>query len=207
MEENMKRLMLFLFLSLLTGCAIFQQTAENNIAPQLLMQYPLPALTQPSYRPNLKIEMDLYIMEDGSVGKVNLIKGSGDNDWDSLAIKSIFNWKYSPAHVDHHFVKIWLHQEALVQSKYPEYLVLTEILCPTLDNANSIYTALQNGKNFDELSALKSVLLDKDTASNLGKVDIHLYPEYIFSELSYLEKEQFTKPLKYGDKYVIFIRK
>jgi hypothetical protein len=207
MEDNMKRLMLFLFLSLLTGCSLLQQTAENNFAPQLLMQYPLPTITRAIYRPNLKIEMDLYILEDGSVGKVKFVNGSGDKDWDSLAVESILKWKYSPAHVDHHSVKIWLHQVAVVQYQDPEYLVLAEILCPTLEEADSIYLALQNGKNFDELIALKSDLPDKDIACNLGKVNIRLYPGYIFSELSYLEKEQYTKPLKYGDKYVIFMRK
>jgi hypothetical protein len=167
------------------------------------MQYPLPIVTRAIYRPNLKIEMDLLILKDGSVGQVKFIKGSGDKEWDSLAAETILKWKYSPAHVDHHSVKIWIHQVAVVEFQNPKYLVLSEILCPTLEEADSIYTSLENGKDFNGLTAMP----DDDKNVDLGKVDIHLFPENISSELVYLEKDQYTKPLKFGDNYVIFKRK
>jgi TonB family protein len=207
MEDNMKRFMFFLLLSLLTGCSLLQQTTENNFAPQLLIQSPLPVVTQAIARPNLKIEMDLFILKDGSVGKVKLVNGSGDKVWDSLAVETILKWKYSPAQVDHHSVNIWLHQIAIVEYMDPKYLVLAEIICPTVEEADSIYAALENGKNFDDLAAFQSALPDHEKNGDLGNVDIRLYPEHIRSELSYLEKDQYTKPLKYGYKYVIFKRK
>lgn len=203
----MKRLILFLCFGFLTGCSLLQNTTENNFAPQLLLQSPLPAVTHAIAKPNLKIEMDLLILEDGSVGKVRFITGSGDQVWDSLATESILQWKYSPAHVDHHSVKIWLHQVAVVEFMDPQYVLLAEILCPTLEDADSIYAALENGKNFDELAALHKTLSNYEKNGDLGKVDIHLYPKNIRSEISYLSRDQYTRPLKYGDKYVIFKRK
>ena len=203
----MKRLILFLGLLFLTGCSIFQPTADNNVAPQLLIEYPLPIVTRAIARPNLQIEMDLLILEDGSVGKVNLISGSGDKVWDSLAVQTVLKWKYSSAHVDHHNVKIWLHQVALVEYRDPQYVFLAEILCPTLEEADSVYTDLENGKDFDELADLHAALPDHEKNGDIGKVDIRLYPEHIRTQLAYLGKDKYTKPLKYGDKYIIFKRK
>ncbi len=203
----MKRLVFFLSLIFLTGCSFFQQTTENNFAPQLLMQYPLPVITSSVYKLNFKIEMDLYIKEDGTVGKVKFVKSSGDKEWDSLAAESILKWKYSPARVDNHSINIWFHQSAVVEYQDPKYLFLSEIICPSLEEADTIYTALENGRNFDELAALQTLLYDHDRAGDLGKIDICLYPKNIRTELSYLEKDQYTKPLKYGDNYVIFKRK
>jgi hypothetical protein len=187
----------------LSGCSVIQRTTENNYAPQLLVQYPLPTVTGPILKPDFKIEMNLYIQEDGSVGKVVFIKGSGDNVWDSLAMESVLKWKYSPAHVDHHNVKIWLNQVALVEIQNPKYLMLAEIVCPTLDEADSVYTSLENGKDYNGFTAMP----DDDKNIDLGKVDIHLFPHNISSELVYLEKDEYTKPLKFGDSYVIFKRK
>jgi hypothetical protein len=147
--------------------------------------------------------MNLYILEDGSVGQVKFIKGIGDEVWDSLAAESVLKWKYSPAHVDHHNVKIWLRQTAVVQLQNPKYLVLAEIICPTQVEADSIYISLENGKDFNGFTAMP----DDDKNVDLGKVDINLFPQNISAELAYLEKDQYTKPLKYGDKYVIFKRK
>ena len=202
----MKRLIFFLGLLFLTGCSMFQPTADNNVAPQLLIQDPLPIVKRDIAKPNLRIEMDLLILEDGSVGKVNFISGSGDKEWDSLAAKTVLNWKYSPAHVDHHTVKIWMHQVAVVEYADPEYVALAEILCPTLEEADSVYTALENGKDFDELVSMQKAP-EGGKIGDLGKVDIRLYPQHIRSELAFLTKDRYTKPLKYGDNYVIFKRK
>ncbi len=203
----MKRLIFLLCLVFLAGCSCFQHTTENNTAPQLLFQYPLPAVPNrifiSDFKPVIKIEMNLYILEDGSVGQVKFIKGIGDEVWDSLAAESVLKWKYSPAHVDHHNVKIWLRQTAVVQLQNPKYLVLAEIICPTQVEADSIYISLENGKDFNGFTAMP----DDDKNVDLGKVDINLFPQNISAELAYLEKDQYTKPLKYGDKYVIFKRK
>ena len=110
MENNQWRMIstiFFLGLIFLTGCSIFQPIADTNVAP-LLLQYPLPIVPRSISRPNLQIEMDLFILEDGSVGRVTIINGSGNKTWDSLAAETIMKWKYSPAHVDHHSVKIWM---------------------------------------------------------------------------------------------------
>jgi hypothetical protein len=203
----MKRVIFFICLIFLTGCSLMQQTTENNFAPQLLIQDPLPTVTQQIARSNLRIEMDLYILEDGSVGQVKFVKGSGDKTWDSLAAETILKWKYSPAHVDHHSVKIWLHQVAIVEYLDPQYVFLAEILCPTLEEADSIYTALNDGKDFNELAALQKDLSGLDKNGDLGKVDIRLYPKHIRAEIAYLGRDEYTKPLKYGDRYVIFKRK
>jgi hypothetical protein len=204
----MKQLLLFcMFFTFLTGCSMWQETAESNFAPQLLIQYPLPNISQSIARPNLRLEMDLLILEDGSVGTVKIINGSGNSIWDSLAAETILKWKYSPAHVDHHNIRIWMRQIAIVEYQDPQYLHLAEILCPTIEEADSIYAALENGKNFDELAALQKTLPDFDKNGDLGNVDIRLYPERIRCTLAFLTRESYTKPLKYGDKYVIFKRK
>ncbi|MDR3626529.1 MAG: energy transducer TonB [Ignavibacteriaceae bacterium] len=204
----MKNLILMcICFTFLAGCSFWQETVENNIGPQLLVQYPLPNITFSIARPSLKLEMDMLILEDGSVGKVKMITGSGNSLWDSLAAETILKWKYSPAHVDHHNIRIWMRQIAIVEYQDPQFIQLAEILCPTIEEADSIYAALENGKNFDELAALQKTLPDFDKNGDLGNVDIRLYPERIRHTLAFLTKDSYTKPLKYGDNYVIFKRK
>jgi hypothetical protein len=141
----------------------------------LHIQYPLPDIPSTIHNPDFKIEMNLYIQEDGSVGKVIVIKSSGDNVWDLLAAESVLKWNYSQTHADHHNIKIWLNQVAIVEFRDPKYLVLTKIICPTLEEADSVYKSLKNGIDFEELTAI----FDDDKNVGLVKIDIHLIPQNI----------------------------
>lgn len=183
------------------GCSAVHNTTDN-VAPKLLMQEPLPPASK-SIQANLKLNMDLLINTDGSVGVVRLLNSSGDKEWDSLAIESIRKWKFTPAIVNGKPVAIWLRQSAIVAYMDPKFLSLAEIVCPTFEEADSVYNALLAGNDFSELVAKHSISESKNNNGNIGSVDIRYYPENIRQELISLTDEDFTKPLEFGNQFII----
>lgn len=195
-----------LFIFLLSLFCFWGYSAINNttdnVAPKLLMQEPLPPDSK-SIQANLKLNMDLLINSDGTVGKVRLLNSSGDKEWDSLAINSIRKWKYTPAMINEKPVAIWLRQSAIVAYMDPKFLSLAEIVCPTYEEADSVYNALLTGNDFSKLVAKYSVSDSKNHNGNIGTVDIRYYPENIRQELISLIDENFTKPLEFGNQFII----
>jgi TonB family protein len=201
----MKTLTFSLCLLLLFGCASSQTTVDMSV-PQLLVKYPLPTIPEVISKPNFELEMYMQIAEDGTVLQVEFLKGSGSTDWDSLAVATIKKWRFSPAIVDNKPVSRWLHQKALIKYTNPLYLNLGEILCKSSTEADSVYTYLKNGVNFSELVILHSIAVSRDKNGELGEVNIYQYPEHISNILEHLNVEEFSKPIQYGYKYIIFKR-
>jgi TonB family protein len=201
----MKTLTFSLCLLFLFGCASSQTTVDMSV-PQLLVKYPLPTVPNKAYKPNFEIEMQMLIAENGTVSQVKLLNSSGSNDWDSLAVETIKKWRFSPAIIDNKPVSRWIHQKALVMYTNPLYLNLGEILCKTSSEADSVYTYLKNGVNFSELVMQHSIAVTRDKNGELGEVNIYQYSEQISNILVHLNVDEFTKPIQYGYKYIIFKR-
>ena len=201
----MKLTILFLCLLFLMGCSSMQQMNEGT-APKLLIQSPLPPFPETLTRPVFELETVLFIMEDGTVGKTRMLKGSGDATWDSLALSSIRQWRFTPARMDNKPVGSWFHMQSTLRYANPQLMNLAEILCTTEDEADSVYNAIQQGQNFNELAMRYSVDPSREMSGMLGEVDINLYPENIRKPLNKLSIDGYTKPLQYGDLYAIFKR-
>ncbi len=204
MVKDMKLLFFFLSLVCLWGCSVFQNSTKN-IAPRLLLQQPLPAVSS-KMQPGLKLSMDLYVKTDGTVGAVKLLNTSGDKNWDSLAIESIKKWQFTPAVVDDKDVGIWMRQTVVIEYMDPQIIPLAEIVCPTLEEADSVYEALDKGNDFGDLAVLHSIAKSKEQKGNLGKIDIRRYPENIRQELIKLQADEYTSPMEYGNNYIILKR-
>jgi hypothetical protein len=187
------------------GCSSMQQMNEGT-APKLLIQSPLPPFPETLTRPVFELETVLFIMEDGTVGKTRMLKGSGDATWDSLALSSIRQWRFTPARMDNKPVGSWFHMQSTLRYANPQLMNLAEILCTTEDEADSVYNAIQQGQNFNELAMRYSVDPSREMSGMLGEVDINLYPENIRKPLNKLSIDGYTKPLQYGDLYAIFKR-
>jgi hypothetical protein len=201
----MKLTILFLSLLFLMGCSSMQQMYEGT-APKLLIQSPLPPFPESLTRPVFELETVLFIMEDGTVGKTRMLKGSGDATWDSLALSSMRQWRFTPARMDNKPVGSWFHMQSTLRYANPQLMNLAEILCTTEDEADSVYNAIEQGQNFNELAMRYSVDPSREMSGMLGEVDINLYPENIRKPLNKLSINGYTKPLQYGDLYAIFKR-
>ncbi len=201
----MKQAILFFCLCCLVGCSSMPYATDAS-APQLLIQYPLPPAPESMRQPEFQIDMILFILEDGSVGKAKLLKGIDDPTWDTLAVATIKQWRFAPARMDNRPISTWFRLKTTVQSASPVNMSLAEILCTNVDVADSIYELLKQGKDFSELAIKYSVSPSRDKKGMLGEVNINIYPENIRKTIGSLLPNDFTKPVKYGDLWAIFKR-
>jgi len=187
------------------GCFPIQQISESD-APQLLFQSPLPALPTSIEKLPSEISLAVFVLENGTVEQVRFSKSSGSNEWDSLAVSAIKQWRFSPARLNSKPFSTWYHLRAPLHYASPLLFSLAEILCVTKEIADSIYEALDQGKEFSKLAKQYSIDTSRDNHGIIGEVDVYCYPENIRSTLKGLDIEDYTKPLLYGNHYVIFKR-
>ena len=82
----------------LIGCSSMEKLNDAS-APRLLIQFQLPPIPETIQRPTFNLDVVMFIMEDGTVGQTRMLKGSGDAEWDSLAMASIKQWRFAPARI------------------------------------------------------------------------------------------------------------
>jgi hypothetical protein len=189
----------------LIGCVPPQHLSDPSI-PQVLVHYPLPAIPVSIENPPTELSMALFITSEGAVTKVWLTKGSCGPTWDSLAIQTIMRWQFVPARVSDKPISTWYHLRAPIRYMKPVSLLLAEIVCNTQEMIDSMYGELKAGHDFSELAALHSVVPSHEHYGIIGEVNIFCYPEVIQTDLTTLGPDEFTPPLKYGERFIIFKR-
>jgi PPIC-type PPIASE domain len=200
----MKQLLLLLGLAL-SGC-IASQPSESYIAPKLIDQEPFPALP-----PNLVIyrqdfHMKLQVGADGTVLHVFFDHWSGDPEWDSIAVQRIRHWRFSPGMYNGTPVKLWVDLHACVRCEEPVMMAVEEIMCPTRQIADSVYTLLRSGSDFETLASACSIAPSRPHGGRLGEVDIHRFPDVVHNALMDIKSNEFTAPLAVGNYYCIYKR-
>ncbi|MDR3667269.1 MAG: energy transducer TonB [Ignavibacteriaceae bacterium] len=201
----MKCLIILICLIIFAGCSSIQQTTITQ-APVLLIQHPFPSVPPTLSRPDQLIEANIYLNKDGSVFDVILKKGSGIKAWDSIAVKTIRTWEYSPMLVDNKPVVCWVHQKIKVRIAEPVLYSLSALLFPSYEIADSFYNTLLGGNKFDEVANSISKVPKLGKYIDIGEVDIYQYAEPIRNRISDLDKGEFTKPIKFDNNYIIFKR-
>lgn len=198
----MKHILLLVCVGGLLGCASVEQTI-NTSKPRLLFQLPLPEFPKSITSPPSKLDIALLVAEDGSVLEAQLLKSSGDDNWDTEAKLTMLQWKFSPAYKNNKPIQLWLRLKAHVKYEEPIIISLAEILCETSEKADSIYKALKEGQDFGKLAEEHSIALTRNNKGLVGKVNLHSYTKEIKQALHNLSKDNFTQPLQYGDYYII----
>lgn len=201
----MKPLVVLLSLPLFAACTSTQEVADLTL-PELIVQYPFPAFPYPISSTHFRIEFKILVNEDGSVRMAELLNGSGNISWDLATVETIKTWRYTPALYKNKPMKLWLKQTAVVQFSEPQFVTLSEIVCPTKELADSIHSLLMRGNPFEEMASLHSIAVSREQKGSLGKVNIMIYPSAIKNVLAELNDDQITPPMKLGDRYVIYKR-
>lgn len=201
----MKVIIFCLGTACLIGCLPFQQTGEPE-APQLIFQVPLPVIPESDQKLPSEISLTIFVLENGTVEQVRFSKSSETEEWDSLAVLAIKQWRFTPARLNNKPYNTWYHMRAPLHYTAPLFLTLAEITCATEETADSIYDALDQGREFSDLVKLYSLDTSRENHGIIGEVNIYCYPEHIRHSLTRLDIEDYTKPILYGDKYVIFKR-
>jgi TonB family protein len=199
----MKPTLFLVCLFIIAGCSSMKQWSDGSV-PKLLIQTPLPPVPETLGRPLFELETVLFVMEDGTVGRTRMLKGSGDAAWDSLALSAMKQWRFSPARIDNKPVGSWFHMQSTLRYASPQIFNLAEILCTSEEEADSVYELIDQDQDFNELAMRFSVDPSREMGGKLGEVDINLYPENIRKALSKLPFNDYTEPMPYGDLYVIF---
>ncbi len=202
----MKIFLLLIYITIISGCSIFKPEETNPTEPQLLKQSALPPIPESLFYESFEFYCEMLIREDGSVERARLLKGSGDVVWDSLAAISLLDWKFSPALSDGKPMKVLVRRKVSVVFSESEKILLAEALFKTSSEADSAYIALLNGEDFVRIVMKYSISPSKDKYGFLGKVDIQFYSRDISRALARLSENEFTKPLPYGEHYIIFMR-
>ena len=201
----MKCLVLCLCVGCFIGCSSTQKTADIS-APRLLIHQPLPLLPESINKPPSLLDLSMLIGENGSVIEVQLLSSSGSASWDSLATATMRQWRFVPAREKDKPISTWLRLQASVQYETPHYVSLVEMLCTTQEEADTAYNALEQGRDFGDLVMQYSTAPSRNKKGALGEIDINCYPENIRRILGQLRVDKYTRPIKFGDKYIIFMR-
>lgn len=202
----MNKIIIFLCFTLLSGCSIFQFEEPYLVQPKLVKQTALPPITQFTHGNKYEFDCQLVITEHGDVESVKILTSSGNVVWDSLAELSILNWKFTPALMNNKPVRLFIRRKLVVMYEEPVYLSLAEIQINDYNLADSVYEALKAGADFSEIAAKFSVSPSRELKGYIGKIDIKHYAKEISEVLAKLEIGEITKPLKFGDSYIIFKR-
>ena len=196
----------FICTLLLSGCSIFQPSESFIIQPRLLKQSALPPIKQSLYEDSFEFYCEMNINENGDVTKVKIFNQAKDPIWDSLATLSMLNWKFSPAIINGEASNIVVRRKFKVIFQKPAFMQLAEIQLYDIQLSDSLYKLLLGGADFFELARLFSLTYTSDKHGMLGDVDINFFSEEIQKNLKDLDEGDFTKPLKYGDRFIIFKR-
>ena len=202
----MKKLTFLICLALIAGCSSIQTERALIKEPELLKQAALPLIPQSIYRQDMDLVSDILVLADGTVERASFQKSSGDKDWDALAIASILKWKFTPAMYNGKSIKLLIRRKIKIQFAEPLFMNLAEIVFASLKQANSAYEDLIAGKNFSELVSKYSISPSRFNNGLLGETNIQNYSKNISSALSDLNEGEFSKPIPYGQNYVIFKR-
>jgi|YelNatPaOPRAMG01_1025707.scaffolds.fasta_scaffold04726_9 TonB family protein len=202
----MKTIILFALATLLGGCSLFNPREDEITPPKLLESYRLPVVPISISDNYFELRTQMTIEKDGTVYNVSLLNSSGDKSWDSAAIASMMKWKYSPAYFNGKPIKTIVHQTIKIKFADPIYMLLGEVLCNSINEADSVYKALEYGEDFSKVALKYSISSSRSNGGIIGKIDIRRYPEEIQHILMNLGENRFTHPISYGDKYIIFKR-
>ena len=88
----------------------------------------------------------------------------------------------------------------------PKVFSLAEIQLDNIDDADSVYRALLNGADFTSLVLIYSTSNSRANNGLIGNVNVKHFSDKISLALSQLKEGEFTKPLSYGEHYLIFKR-
>ncbi len=206
MKHVIKYAAALIFCILLFSCSSMQMTGDEITGPELIDQYPLPPLPSSIQEPTITINLKLFITKDGSVQNVIVNDGRVDKKWLELAKASILKWKYLPAHVSNKPISIWIYQRTIINIVPPKFFFLAEIQFDSLETAQKVYSLLKEDKNFEELARNYSTMSSGKLNGQPTKVNVMNYPTKIRDKIMELNYDDFTVPLKYNGKYVIFKR-
>ena len=202
----MKNLIVLFLAAFLFSCSAVKEFQQKPM-PVLISQDQFPLI--PDYENSAPISMEavLHILEDGTVDDVHILKGTADTGWNVQSAATMKHWRFLPAMVNDKPAAIWYNMQIVVRFAKPLNYTLEEILCSSASDADTVYAALERGSSFEELAGTFST----DSAlhaqnGKIGMINIYSFPDDLRHPIERLGKNEYTKPISYGDRFFFFKR-
>jgi TonB family protein len=188
------------------GCSAPHEINHDITPPELINYVPLPPFRILPDSRSLKLKFMMCVREDGTVDQVRMLQSSGDQDWDSLAERTIMQWRYAPPLRDGVPTDVWVNQRILIQFDDPIMMSFVHLSTPSKDEADSLYSLLTKGYDFETLARGIAGTTTNQRGGSVGTIDIRTCAPRIRDALKELHEGEFTHPLRSGDSYVIYKR-
>jgi TonB family protein len=178
--------------AIIAGCGIAPETEKSDGPSELIYQTPLPAMPKTMTDLEMQFSVLFHIANDGTVLETRLLSPTGDNAWDAKAMEEMKQWRFSASHAADTTYPLWIRIPLRVHWMEPTIFRLAEIACHERAVADSAF-ALSDASS-------------RSKDGIIGNIDIRVYPSRIRALLKNLRENEFTKPLHFGDSFVIFKR-
>lgn len=192
-------------LLLISGC-ISQRTIPDENIPYPVTMALFPVLEDSKGVNEVTITALFYILPDGTVDDVAITGPILNPEWDSAAIDSMKRWHFSKLPQGMNQEGAWLRRIVKVHFEEPTVMDLVILAVNDPQIADSLYAGLGSRSN---LKRLFGVVENHDFTYKLtveNNQNIAKYPEHVRLELRKLRINNYTKPIRLNDQYLIFQR-
>jgi len=180
------------------GCTATQET-ETAMPRQVLVKVSsLPAYGSRWLSKDMSLQVAFRVLGDGTIADVQVLQSAADAEWNTTAAELMKQWRFSPIPGASEPEGRWIQYSLVVHVEEPVMMTLGEIACPTRQESDSLYALLAGDVPFSSIP--------KERATLLGSVDIAAYPQHVRDVLRKLRISHFTRPLRLGNNYVIYMR-
>lgn len=197
---------LVLLLLLMAGCTAGHELSSSVEAPELVSLVPLPPYHGLSFQQSIKLDLMICVGKDGIVRDVRCLNSSNSPDWDTLAMRSVKGWRFTPPRRNGEPTDLWIRQSVTVEFQEPIMMSLGEVSSGSQQYADSVFQVLVRGTEFNDLASQQQFVFPDVRVSVLGTVDITQYPPRVREALTKLRVGECTHPVKVGDRYFVYKR-
>ncbi len=188
------------------GCAIISETQNPDTMPQLVYRTTLPLIPVQWAGSQPKLEVLFHVSKAGEVLSVRFVDFRGYEDWESQALEEMKQWRFSPARLGKDSVPVWIRVPINIRFTDVKVFYLAQLVCIDRACADSAYRLLLAGRKFESIVGELPSSGIGTYEKNIGETDLRIYSEVVQQELMKLKVNEFTKPIRFGDSFVIFKR-
>jgi TonB family protein len=197
------------FLFHLSGCISSEEIApwEYDKLPELVKYKPFDfPISGRFMREEEKIRLRIHVDREGNVDDVIMLEDLRDVIYNETVIRTVKDWKYSPAIREKQPVPVWIVQTVKVRFSDLKRVALSEILVTTKSLADSLWQLLDKSENFSELAKSFSTSTSAAEGGFLGEIDVRLLEPQVYNAVSKLAVGEFTRPIATQRGFVIYQR-
>ncbi|MFN2374687.1 MAG: hypothetical protein ABR545_12845 [Cyclonatronaceae bacterium] len=197
-NTHLCRFIAIFLMAVIAGCATQREPYR------IIEKTALPVYRGDPVETQLDLRVFFHIMDDGYVDDVRIHTKINDSEWERAAADSMKKWRFSTVHPDGSF---WLAVNVKVLIVQADLRNLGELITSDRDTAFDLYHRLRSGVSFHRLmdEALTGIPAGV-SARYLRDVNIEDYPPVIRLLLADLETGKFTRPVRVGMEYIIYMR-